>query len=142
MWNGKAGNGTRCLFRRSAHGPAALVRGDAAAKKRRHAHILLLADEDRGGGGGLSDADIATVFGVGRATVECVRKQCVLEGIGAALEPRKQVNRQSRKLDGESKLVALACSEPPAGHARCAATEACGVPDRGTASVRRRLGTR
>ena len=43
--------------------------------------------------GGLSDADIASVFGVGRATVECVRKQCVLEGIGAALELRKQVYR-------------------------------------------------
>ena len=97
----------------------ALVHGNASAHKRRHAHILLLADEARLQGG-LPDSEIASVLWIGRATAERVRKRCVEEGIEAALERRRQVNRKPRKLDGaaEAKLVALACSEPPEGHAR------------------------
>ena len=98
---------------------SAIVRGKASAHRRRHAHILLLADEARAGGG-LPDSAIASVLGIGRATAERVRKRCVEEGIEAALERRKQANRKPRKLDGaaEAKLVALACSESPEGHAR------------------------
>ncbi len=96
-----------------------IVNGKAAAHRRKHAHILLLADEDREDGG-RTDADIASVLGVGPSTVERVRKRCVEEGLEAALERRKQVNRKPRKLDGagEAKLVALACSAPPEGYAR------------------------
>ncbi len=96
-----------------------IVNGKAAAYRRKHAHILLLADEDREDGG-RTDADIASVLGVGASTVERVRKRCVEEGLEAAVERRKQVNRKPRKLDGagEAKLVALACSAPPEGHAR------------------------
>ena len=49
-----------------------------------------------------------------------MRKRCVEEGLEAAVERRTQVNRKPRKLDGagEAKLVALACSAPPEGHAR------------------------
>ena len=96
-----------------------IVNGKAAAHRRKHAHILLLADGDREDGG-RTDADIASVLGVGTATVERVRKRCVEEGLEAAVERRKQVNRKPRKLDGagEAKLVALACSAPPGGHAR------------------------
>ena len=82
--------------------------------------MLLLADEDREDGG-RTDADIASVLGGGASTVERVRKRCVEEGLEAAVERRKQVNRKLRKLDGEGeakKLVALACSAPPEGHAR------------------------
>ncbi len=97
----------------------ALVKGNGSAHKRRHAHILLLADEARFQGG-LPDSEISSVLGIGRATVERVRKRCADEGIEAALERRQQVNRKPRKLDGsaEAKLVALACSEPAEGHAR------------------------
>lgn len=97
----------------------ALVNGNASAPRRRHAHILLLADEARARGG-LPDSEIASVLGIGRATAERVRKRCVEEGIEAALERRQQVNRKPRKLDGaaEAKLIALACSAPPEGHAR------------------------
>ena len=98
---------------------AALADGDGAAYKRRHANILLHADEDQEKGG-LPDHEIASLLRVGRATVERVRKRCVLEGLEAALERRKQVNRKPRKLDGaaEAQLVALACSDPPEGRAR------------------------
>ena len=93
--------------------------GRPVAHRRRHAHILLLADEARAGGG-LTDSAIASVLGFGRATAERVRKRCVEEGIEAAPERREQANREPRKLDGaaEAKLVALASSEPPEGHAR------------------------
>ena len=96
-----------------------IQRGKGAARRRLRAHILLLADEDRKGGG-LTDAAIASVLEVGLRTVERVRQRCVMEGIEAAVERREQANRKPRKLDGEAeaKLVALACSQPPAGHAR------------------------
>ena len=98
---------------------ASLVDGDGKAHRRRRARILLLADEDQEAGG-LPDHKIASVLRVGRSTVERVRKRCVLEGLEAALERREQANRKPRKLDGaaEAQLVALACSEPPEGHAR------------------------
>ena len=93
--------------------------GKGSKERRKRANILLLADTGRAGGG-RSDADIADVLGVGTATVERVRKQCVLEGLEAALERRVQLNRKKRKLDAgaEAKLVTLACSEPPDGRAR------------------------
>ena len=93
--------------------------GRSAKTRRQRAHILLLADENRADGG-RTDADIASVLGVGTATVERVRKRCVMEGVEAAIERRPQANRRRRALDGvaEAKLVTLACSEPPEGFAR------------------------
>ncbi|MCH8479598.1 MAG: helix-turn-helix domain-containing protein, partial [Wenzhouxiangella sp.] len=53
-------------------------------------------------------------------TVEQIRERCVCEGLTGALERKKRVRDRPRKLDGEdeARLVALACSEAPAGHAR------------------------
>jgi len=86
-----------------------------SALKRNRAAILLKADD------GLTDGEIADELGVGVATVERIRKRAVLEGIEAAMERRPQqgISRKP-KLDGraEAKLVQLACSDPPAGHAR------------------------
>ncbi len=99
--------------------PALVDRGQGSKERRKRAHILLLADQDRAGGG-RRDADIADVLGVGTATVERVRKPCVMDGVEAALERKVQVNRKQRLLDGagEAKLTMLACSEPPAGQAQ------------------------
>ncbi len=93
--------------------------GKGSKERRKRAHILLLADTDRTGGR-RRDADIADVLGVGTATVERVRKQCVLDGVDAALERKVQVNRKARRLDGagEATLTMLACSQPPAGQAQ------------------------
>ncbi len=98
---------------------ALVDRGTGSKERRKRAHILLLADIDRVGGG-RTDTDIADILGVGTATVERVRKQCVMAGVEAALERKVQVNRKQRVLDGagEAKLTMLACSEPPAGQAR------------------------
>ena len=57
------------------------------------AHVLLLADRSREDGGG-TDADIASVLGIDTATVERVQKQCVLDGLEAALERKAQLNRK------------------------------------------------
>ena len=93
--------------------------GRGSKERRRRAHVLLLADEGRPGGG-LGDAEIARVLEVGASTVERVRRQCVMEGLEAALERKEQLNRKPRLLDGEgeAKLTMLACSEPPPGQAR------------------------
>ena len=91
-------------------------RGRAAAYRQTHARILLLVDEAQEGGA-LKDEEIARVLKVGSATVERVRRRCVEEGVEAALGRRQQVNRRPRKLngDGEARLVAMACSQPPEG---------------------------
>ena len=93
-------------------------RGRAAAYKQTHARILLLVDEAQEGGA-VKDEEIARVLKVGSATVERVRRRCVEEGVEAALGRRQQLNRRPRKLDGEgeARLVAMACSQPPEGRA-------------------------
>src|SRR5690606_13671318 len=86
-----------------------------SALKRNRAAILLKADD------GLTDGEIADELGVGVATVERIRKRAVLEGIEAAMERRPQQGISRKPTLGgraEAKLVQLACSDPPAGHAR------------------------
>ena len=67
--------------------------------------------------GPCGDADIARALRVGTATVERVRRRCVEEGLERALGRKEQLNRRPRKLDGEgeARLTALACSQPPNG---------------------------
>jgi transposase len=93
-------------------------KGKAAAYKIRHAHILLKADAD---GPAWTDVKIAESFSVSVNTVLGVRQRLVEQGLEAALN-RKQQDHPSRSplLDGagEARLIALRCSEPPAGHAR------------------------
>ena len=93
-------------------------RGRAAAYKQTHARILLLVDEAQEGGA-MRDEEVARALKVGSATVERIRRRCVEEGVEAALGRRQQVNRRPRKLDGdgEARLVAMACSQPPEGRA-------------------------
>ncbi|MDQ3294880.1 MAG: helix-turn-helix domain-containing protein, partial [Actinomycetota bacterium] len=53
------------------------------------------------------------------ATVARVRRQCVEAGLAATLARKRPDRVYERRLDGrqEARLVALACSEAPAGHA-------------------------
>jgi transposase len=93
-------------------------RGKAAAYKIKHANILLNANAD---GSAWTDKRIAEAVGCHVRTVENVRRRCVLEGLEAALERKEQARpRRERKLDGEgeARLIALACSEPPEGRDR------------------------
>ena len=51
--------------------------------------------------------------------MERLRRRCVEEGLARALGRKEQLNRRPRKLDGEgeARLTALACSQPPDGRA-------------------------
>jgi transposase len=92
--------------------------GSHPAAMRRRAGILLKADAD--GPDGWTDEEIAEDLETSRMTVQRVRQQFAAEGLDATLHRKKPTGRQYRKLDGkqEAQLVALACSEPPAGRAR------------------------
>ena len=97
-----------------------LARGKADVRKIKHAQILLKADEAESGPA-WPDARIAEAFAAGITTVERVRQRFVEEGFASALSPYRGGKRvYERKLDGaqEAHLIALACSDPPEGHAR------------------------
>lgn len=91
-----------------------VARGRVAATVRQRALILLKADAE---GPAWTDEQIAELAQVGLSTVHRIRQRCVEDGLPAALQRKPSPQRQYRKLDGaqEAKLVALACSDPPAG---------------------------
>jgi transposase len=95
---------------------AMVQKGRAAASKIKHAHIILNADQGPGGPG-WTDVDIAKTFHCHVTTVENVRRRLVEHGLEAAIERAKHKAYKPRKLDGraEARLVAMACSQIPAG---------------------------
>ena len=92
-----------------------IKKGKVAGYKIRHAQMLLKADQGKEGPG-WPDQQVAEAFGAHLTTVECLRKRLVEEGLEGALERHKRQN-YTRKLDGdaEARLIAIACSQPPAG---------------------------
>lgn len=96
-----------------------LAAGTASARKLTHARILLKADQGPEGPGWV-DERIAVAVEVSQPTVARIRKQCVEQGLEAALNRRAPRRVYQRKLDGEQEahLIALACSPPPEGQAR------------------------
>jgi hypothetical protein len=97
-----------------------IAAGKASALKLAHARILLKADAAPEGPA-WTDARIAEAVEVNVTTVERVRERFVEQGLEAALVRKKQDRpSRERKLDGqaEARLVALACSDPPAGRSR------------------------
>lgn len=90
-----------------------------AADKLLRARMFLKADVGDEGPG-WTDEQIAEAFEVGLSTVHRLRQRLVEEGLDAALLRKPQSAVRPAKLDGaqEAKLIAIACSEPPAG--RCA----------------------
>jgi hypothetical protein len=97
---------------------ALLARGTAAALTVRHARILLHADEAvrrrvRG------DRQVAALCGVSPRTVARVRERFASDGFAVALHGRSHPG-SAPKLSAaqEARLIALACTAPPAGRAR------------------------
>jgi transposase len=94
--------------------------GKHPARKLTRARILLKADAGEAGEG-WSDSQIASALDTGLATVARIRQQLVEEGFDSVLTPKRSpASARLRIFDGaaEAKLIALACSEPPAGRAR------------------------
>ena len=97
-----------------------LSAGKRSALTLTRARILLKADQ-AAGGPAWPDARIAEALDCGLRTVERVRQRFVERGLEPALgrKPQDRPSRE-RKFDGaaEARLIALACSAPPAGRAR------------------------
>ena len=93
-----------------------LERNPLTGRQRRRHQILLLADQ------GLTDEQIVQATGAGLSTVERLRKRFVAVGLEAALAEKPRRGAPA-KLDGkqEALLIALACSDAPAGHAHWSA---------------------
>ena len=96
-----------------------LTAGRRSALTLTRARILLKADQAEGGPA-WDDARIAEALDCGTRAVARVRKKYAEGALGSALYRKKPTGRQYRKLDGkqEARLVAIACSAPPAGKAR------------------------
>ena len=98
----------------------ALIRkGTGAAQRLARARVLLKADQG-GDGPAWPDERIADALDVAVRTVGNVRQRFVEGGLAGALDRKPQCRPSKvRLLDGraEARLVALACSEPPAGRA-------------------------
>jgi transposase len=94
-----------------------LVAGPRVARdKALRARMLLKADVD---GPNWKDERITDAFEVGMSTIHRVRQRFVEDGLEAALARQPPARTKPRKLDGaqEARLVAIACSQAPAGRA-------------------------
>jgi Homeodomain-like domain len=97
-----------------------ISKGKGAASPLLKARILLKADVSEAGDG-WSDGQIIEALDTNRSMVQRTRQQLVEEGFEAIWERKKRaVPAVPRIFDGEkeAKLIALACSKPPAGRAR------------------------
>jgi transposase len=85
-------------------------KGTASARRIKRALVLLAAHD------GAKDKEIEGKVRVHVTTIEQIRKRFVEEGLDAAISERPRSGK-ARLLDGrqEAHLIALACSEPPAG---------------------------
>jgi hypothetical protein len=94
--------------------------GKHPAHKLLKARILLKADTSEGGAG-WSDSQIAAALETSVDTVARTRQRLVEDGFETALRRKHSPNSARRRIfDGaaEARLIALACSPPPAGRAR------------------------
>lgn len=95
---------------------AKVQKGKAAAKIIQKAQVLLASDEavER-----QSQTTIAMIYHLSTRNVERIRKDFCEQGM-ALFEPKPRQPRSDKKLTGEveAHLIAIACSEPPAGESR------------------------
>jgi len=99
---------------------AIIGKGKNAAWRQLKARILLKADVSEAGEG-WSDSRIIEALETSASQVYRGRKQLVEEGFEAVLNRKKRVTSPTpRTFDGEkeARLIAVSCSEPPAGRAR------------------------
>ena len=93
--------------------------GKSAAKKIIRARILLHADESLDNKR-LNNTDIAKILDIKENHVIKTRKRFVEEGLELAINRKPLSRTKPRKLDGEgeARLIAIACDNPPEGRAR------------------------
>ncbi len=90
-----------------------LHKGVHASRVLNRARILLKLDE------GLGPRQVSQEVGVGEATVYTIRNKATRQGWEVAIaEPRRSGRGARIAGDVKAKITALACSDPPKGHAR------------------------
>jgi len=97
-----------------------ISKGKAPAKTILKARILLKADQGEGGEA-WKDEQICTALDTNITMIARAREKFVEQGLDAVLTRKKRETPPIQPIfDGEAqaKLIALACSEPPEGHAR------------------------
>jgi hypothetical protein len=97
-----------------------ISKGKTSAKVILKARILLKADKSEAGEG-WADEDICSALDTNVTMVARVRETLVTDGLDAVLTRKKRETPPIQPIfDGQkqAQLTALACSEPPAGHAR------------------------
>ena len=92
--------------------------GTIKVRAYKRARVLLRSDQNRAGGA-KPGSQIAEEVDLSLATVQRVRRQFVAHGLEAALseKPRAGAPRKFSERD-RAKITALACAQPPQGHAR------------------------
>lgn len=97
-----------------------ISKGKAPAKSILKARILLKADEGEGGEA-WTDEKICEALDTNVTMVARVRQTLVEDGLDAVLTRKKRQTPPIPPIfdgEAEAKLIALACSTPPEGHAR------------------------
>lgn len=95
-------------------------KGKHAAGRLLKARILLKADVSEAGNG-WSDGQIIEALDTNKSAIYRARKQLVEEGFEAVLNRKKRTEPPTPRIfdgENEARLIALACSKPPAGRAR------------------------
>ena len=95
-------------------------KGKNRSQKVINALILLSCDEGKFHKGRSSNKEVAQVLNISMRKIDRVKKRFVEEGFDVALNGKKGNRIYAKKADGdfEAHLVALSCSDPPAGFAR------------------------
>lgn len=91
--------------------------GKNTKTKQKRAQVLLGADESEGGKK-MNDEEIKLAYDVSIRTIERTRQRFVEDGFQLALNGKPRPVNAPVKMDGEleAHLVAIACSEAPAGY--------------------------
>lgn len=95
-------------------------KGNHKSQKIINALILLNCDEGKFQISRSTNAEIADVLHISMKKIDRVKKRFVEEGLEISLNGHKGQRVYEKKADGnlEAHLVALSCSEPPAGFSR------------------------
>ncbi len=100
------------------HLQAIIAKRNAKSQAVKRAYVLLAADENQPDW--LKDEQIKATYQVSIRSIERLRERFVEDGLEIALNGKKREKYKEKVFDGavEAHVVALRCSQPPAGHAR------------------------
>jgi len=100
------------------HLQAIIAKRNAKSQAVKRAYTLLAADENQSDW--LKDEQIKAAYQVSIRSIERLRERFVEDGLDIAIQGKKREKFKEKVFDGtvEAHVVALRCSQPPAGHAR------------------------